>query len=93
MVSLAEMKTQLGELEEQKLKLKEEIRKTDQSLKVSLGGIGIGVLLLLLSPLAGVIVILAAGAIAVFYAVKKSSDQDKLETLESEIHKLEISMA
>jgi hypothetical protein len=93
MVSLAEMKTHLSELEDQKLKLKEEIRKANQSLKVSLGGIGIGVLLLLLFPLAGILLMLVAGLIAVFYAIKKSSFQDKLETLENEIHKLEISMA
>lgn len=92
MVSLADMKSQLGELENQKIKLKEEIKKANQRFKLSLWGIGIGVILL---PLywSGIPVILVAGIVAIYYSVKKASFEDKLEGLETEIHKLEISMA
>ncbi len=92
MVSLAEMKSQLGELEDQKIQIKEEIRQTNRRFKYSLWGIGAGVLLL---PVfwSGIPVILIAGILAIYFSVKKASLEDKLESLESEIHKLEISMA
>jgi cell division protein FtsB len=60
---------------------------------MSLWGLGIGVILLRLSLWLGFSVIAIAGGIAVFYFVKQTSYHDKLENLESEIHKLEISMA
>lgn len=92
MVSLADMKTQLGELEGQKMELKEEIRKANQRFKYSLWGFGAGIILL---PLfwSGIPVILVAGIMAIYFSVKKASFEDKLESLENEIHKLEISMA
>jgi hypothetical protein len=92
MSTQAEMKSQLQELETQKRKLEDEILKTSQGFKMSLWGIGIGVILL---PLywSGIPVLLIAGAAALFYSAKRSSSQDKLSTLENEIHKLEISMA
>ena len=46
MVSLAEMKSQLVELEDKKNKLQEEFQKASQRFKMSLWGIGIGVVLL-----------------------------------------------
>jgi len=93
MVSLANMKSQLTELENQKSKFEEEIRTTNQRLKWSVVGIAIGVLLLPLALVAGIPVIVVAGFMAVFFSVKKSNFEDKLESVESEIHKLEISMA
>jgi hypothetical protein len=42
---------------------------------------------------AGIPVLLVAGGMAIYYSAKKTNYEDKLETLESEIHKLEISMA
>lgn len=92
MVSLAEMKSQLVELEGEKNKLQEAFQKAHQRFKMSLWGIGIGVVLL---PLywSGIPVLVIAGIMAIFYAAKKSSFEDKLENLETEIHKLEISMA
>lgn len=92
MVSLAEMKSQLVELEDEKNKLQEEFQKANQRIKLSLWGIGIGVILL---PLywSGIPVLLVAGIMAIFYSAKKSNFEDRLETLETEIHKLEISMA
>jgi len=93
MVSLANMKSQLTELENKKSKLETEIQKAKQRLKWSVWGIAIGVLLLPLAIFAGIPVLLIAGIMVVYYSIKKSSFEDKLETLETEIHKLEISMA
>jgi len=92
MASLAEMKTQLDELEDQKQKLNTAILNAKKRIKMSLWGIGIGIILL---PLywSGVPVLLISGVIALFYTGKQAGYQDKLEALETEIHKLEISMA
>ena len=92
MVSLAEMKSHLDELENQKRKFEDAKSKAGQRFKMSLWGILAGVILL---PVywSGVPVLLIAGIMALVFYVKQSSYQDKLENLESEIHKLEISMA
>jgi hypothetical protein len=90
--SLAEMKSHLNELEDQKKKLEDAIETASQRYKMSLWGILIGVVLL---PLywSGVPVLLIAGVAALYYSAKRSSAEDKLGALETEIHKLEISMA
>jgi hypothetical protein len=93
MVSLADMKARLVVLENQKSEFEIEIQKANQRLKWSVWGIAIGVLLLPLAIFAGIPVLLIAGILAVYYSIKKSSLGDKLESLETEIHKLEISMA
>lgn len=93
MVSPADIKSQLVKLEDEKNKLQEESRKASLRFKLSLGGIVLGILLLPLAFLAGVPVLLVAGFLAIFYSVKKSTFDDKLENVESEIHSLEISMA
>ena len=92
MVSLAEMKSHLDELENQKQKLEDAKLKAGRRLKMSLWGIVVGVILL---PVywSGVPVLLIAGIMTLVFYIKQSSCQDKLENLESEIHKLEISMA
>ena len=93
MVSPANMKSRLVELENQKSEFETEIQNANQRLKWSVVGIAIGVLLLPLALYVGIPVVLIAGFMTVFYSVKKSSFEDKLEALESEIHKLEISLA
>jgi hypothetical protein len=92
MATLTEMKSQLTKLESKKNKLEEDIQKANQRFKMSLWGIGIGVILL---PVywSGVPVLVIAGIMAIFYSLKQTNSRDKLESLESEIHKLEISMA
>ena len=92
MSSLAEMKSQLSKLEDRKMMLEAELEKTGKRFKISLWGIGIGIVLL---PLywSGLPVLVIAGIMALVYSIKKSQFQDKLESLETEIHKLEISMA
>jgi len=92
MTSLAEMKTHLVELENQKEKLNAAIQKTNQRFKMSLWGLGFGILLI---PVywSGVPILLIAGLTALFYSGKRAGYQDKLESIETEIHKLEISMA
>jgi hypothetical protein len=92
MESLGEKKSHLEELEDQKYKLKEQIQQTNRRFKLSLWGIGIGILLL---PLywSGVPVIVISGILTLVYSGQQTSFKDKLESLESEIHKLEISMA
>jgi len=92
MTSLAEMKTHLVELENQKEKLNASILKTNQRLKMSLWGVAIGIVLL---PVywSGVPILVIAGLTALFYSGKRAGYQDKLESIENEIHKLEISMA
>jgi len=92
MTSLADIKSHLAELEVQKQRLNTAIQQAKKRLKWSLWGVGVGIILL---PLywSGAPVILIAGAIAIFYSVKQTSYQDKLDNLETEIHKLEISMA
>jgi hypothetical protein len=93
MESLGEKKIHLEELEGQKYMLEEEIQKANQRFKLSLLGIGVGVILLPFTILAGIPVLVVAGLVTIYYSAKKSSYEDKLATLESEIHKLEISMA
>lgn len=92
MTSLAVMKTQLIELEDQKGKLNIAILRANQRIKMSLWGIGLGIILL---PLywSGVPVLLVAGITALFYFGKRTGYQDKLESIETEIHKLENCMA
>ena len=92
MTSLADMKSHLDELEDQKQKLNTAILKAKKRLKMSLWGLGLGIILL---PLywSGIPILLIAGVTALFYSGKQAGYQDKLETLETEIHKLEISMA
>ena len=92
MVSLAEMKSHLDELENQKRKFEDAKSKAGQRFKMSLWGILAGVILL---PVywSGVPVLLIAGIMALYFYIKQSTYQDKLENLESEIHKMEISMA
>jgi len=92
MATLAEMKSHLNELEDQKQKLEAAILKAGQRLKMSLWGIGIGIILL---PLywSGIPILVIAGIMAIFYSLKQTNSSDKLESLKSEIHKLEISMA
>ena len=93
MVSPGEMKSHLVELENQKSKLETEIQKAKQRLKWSVWGIAIGVLLLPLAIFVGIAMLVIAGIIAVYYSIKSSSFEDQLDAIESEIHKLEISMA
>jgi hypothetical protein len=93
MSSLANMKSQLAELEDQKSKLEAGVQKANQRLKISLLGLGVGVLLLRLSLWVGVAIIVIAVIAAIVFAVQQASFHDKLEALESEIHRLEISMA
>ena len=90
--TISEIKSQLNELESQKQKLEEAKLKAGQRLKMSLWGVGAGVILL---PVywSGVPVLLIAGIMALYFYIKQSTYQDKLENLESEIHKMEISMA
>ncbi|MFL7871470.1 MAG: hypothetical protein AB8I58_21760 [Anaerolineales bacterium] len=92
MATPAEMKTHLEQLEDQKRELEDAIEKANKRYKISLWGIGIGIVLL---PLywSGIPVLLVAGAAALFYSARRSVSQDKLGALETEIHKLEISMA
>jgi len=92
MTNLAEMKSHLDELEDQKKKLENAIETASQRYKMSLWGILIGVVLL---PLywSGIPVLLIAGVAALYFSAKRSSSEDKLGELETEIHKLEISMA
>lgn len=93
MVSPGEMKTHLAELEEEKSTFQEEIRKAKQRFNWSLGGIAAGVLLLPFLLFAGIPVLVVAGAAAVYFTAKKTNYEDKLEAVEAEIHKMEISMA
>jgi hypothetical protein len=92
MATPSEMKTHLEQLEDQKRQLETAIEKANKRYKMSLWGIGIGVILL---PFywSGIPVLLIAGVAALYYSARRSVSQDKLGTLESEIHKLEISMA
>lgn len=92
MATPSEMKTHLEQLEDQKRQLEDVIKTASQRFKMSLWGIGIGVVLL---PLywSGVPVLLIAIAVALYYSVRRSNFEDKLGTIETEIHKLEISMA
>ena len=92
MATPSEMRSHLDQLEDQKKQLEDVITKASQRFKMSLWGIGVGVILL---PLywSGIPVIVIAGVGAIYYSAKRSISQNKLDALESEIHKLEISMA
>lgn len=93
MASLANIKSHLAELENQKNKIEAEFQQANRRLKMSLMGLGIGLILLRLSWWAGVAVVAIAIIAAIVFSVRQVSFHDKLETLETEIHKLEISMA
>ena len=88
----AEMKSHLDELEIQKKQLEDAIENVSRRFKWSLWGIVIGIILIPLYGV-GIPVLLVSGAAALYYSIKRSSSQDKLGDLETEIHKLEISMA
>lgn len=92
MSTQAEMKSHLDELAIQKRKLVDAIEKANQRFKWGLWGTGIGVILIPLYG-AGIPVLLLSIATVLYYSIKRSSSQDKLGDLETEIHKLEISMA
>jgi len=92
MSTQAEMKLRLDELEKQKSQLDDAIELAGQRFKWGLWGIGIGVILIPLYGI-GIPVLLVSGAAALYYSIKRSSSQDKLGDIETEIHKLEISMA
>ena len=92
MSTQAEMKLRLDELEVQKKQFEDTIEKASQRFKWGLWGIGIGAILIPLYG-AGVPVLLLSIATVLYYSIKRSSSQDKLGDLETEIHKLEISMA
>jgi hypothetical protein len=93
MESLGEKKSHLEELESQKFRLEEQVREVNRRLKMSLIGTGVGILLVPLFWLVGVPVIVVAGITALVYFGQQTRFKDKLESLETEIHKLEISMA
>lgn len=92
MSTQAELKSHLDELEKQKKQLEDAIETANQRFKWGLWGIGIGVILIPLYWL-GIPVLLVSGATVLYYSIKRSSNQDKLGDVETEIHKLEISMA
>lgn len=92
MSTQAEMKSHLDELETQKKQLVDTIEMASQRFKWGLWGIGIGVILIPLYGV-GIPVLLISVATVIYYSIKRSSSQDKLDDLETEIHKLEISMA
>jgi len=92
MSTQAEMKSHLDELEIQKKQLIDTIERASQRFKWGLWGIGIGAILIPLYGV-GIPVLLVSAAGVLYYSIKRSSSQDKLGDLESEIHKLEISMA
>jgi hypothetical protein len=92
MVSLANIKSQLTELETQKGKLEADIQKANQRLRMALWGIAVGALFFRLSLWLSISIMLIAGVVAIFYFSKQTGFHDKLQTLETEIHKLEISM-
>jgi hypothetical protein len=86
------MKTHLDELENQKRQFEVAIEKAGQRFKWCLLGVGIGVILIPLYGV-GIPVLLGSGAGVIYYTIKRSRSQDRLGDLETEIHKLEISMA
>ena len=92
MSTQAELKSHLDELEKQKKRLEDAIETASQRFKWGLWGIGIGVILIPLYWL-GIPVLSVSGATVLYYSIKRSSSQDKLGDVETEIHKLEISMA
>jgi hypothetical protein len=92
MSTQAELKSHLDELEKQKKQLEDAIEMASQRFKWGLWGIAIGVILIPLYWL-GIPVLLISGATVLYYSIKRSSSQDKLGDVETEIHRLEISMA
>ena len=92
MASLANMKTQLTELENQKSRLEAEIQQANQRLRMALWGVAIGAVFFRLSLWLSISVMVIAGIVAIFYFIKQTTFHDQLESLETEIHKLEISM-
>ena len=92
MSTQAELKSHLDELEKQKKQLEDAIEMANQRFKWGLWGIAIGMILIPLYWL-GIPVLLISGATVLYYSIKRSSSQDKLGDVETEIHRLEISMA
>jgi len=92
MNSLADMKIKIVELEDQKKKLETEISKADKQYKFGLWAVLVGVFLI---PLYGIgfIPVIVGGFMALVNIAKRAKCRDELENLESQIHKLNLSMA
>lgn len=91
MNTLAKMKAELEQLEAQKKKLKVDIFEWGKRFKLCLWLMGGGVALLPLYG-SGVVMILAGGAMAIIVNEKRARLQDKLNEVETQITRLEISM-
>jgi hypothetical protein len=87
MNSVAKMKSQLTELEEQRTKLGIEMGTTGNRFKLALAGTLVGAVLSVLYGL-GFILLIAGVVTALIYGVQQAKNRDKMEEIESEIHKL-----
>jgi|GEM_PF-6787928 len=91
MTSLAKMKAELVELEAQKKRLKIDIVRKDKRFKLCLWLAGGGVALLPLYG-SGIIMILAGGIMAMIVSEQRTRLKDRLEEVDTQITKLELSM-
>ncbi len=92
MNSLADKKIQVVVLEGQKNKLATEINKASRQYKLGLWGVFIGIFLIPIYGI-GVVLLIAGGLVALINANKRAKYRDELENLESQIYKLNSSMA
>ena len=92
MNSLADKKILIVVLEGQKSKLETEINKASQQYKLGLWGVLIGIFLIPIYGI-GVVPLIAGGLVALINANKRAKYRDELENLESQIYKLNSSMA
>ena len=92
MNSLADKKILIVVLEGQKSKLETGINKASQQYKLGLWGVLIGIFLIPIYGI-GVVPLIAGGLVALINANKRAKYRDELENLESQIYKLNSSMA
>jgi hypothetical protein len=92
MDSLAKMKAQIIELEDQKTKLETEIGKANRQYKLGVWGVVIGIFLIPLYG-AGLLLLAAGGFVALMNGGRRAKFRDQMELIEAEIRRLKLSMA
>ena len=92
MASLAEMKVQLQDLQDQRPKIEKQLEDANRQHKIGLWGVLIGIFLIPLYGI-GILLILAGGLAALTNRSKRSTSQSKLSEMEDQIRQLRLEIA
>ena len=92
MASLAEMKVELHDLEDKKVKVEKQVEDANRQYKIGMWGVLIGIFLIPLYGL-GLLLVLAGGLAAVTNRGKKGKLGTEIEDMEANIRELRIKIA